>query len=169
MENERLEELLMREIKIVYKYMIKIGVPIEDAEDIIQDTLFKAISYIDAIDEDKISSWLFKVALNKYYNSYKKRKRKREIYLDDHVIANLVVDNSTENYIISSELKDYVQKVLNSLKESYKNLLIFKYVMDLSYKEIGNILDVKEEKVKVYLYRARNKFKQLWKDCGYVK
>ncbi|MCY6355932.1 RNA polymerase sigma factor [Clostridium sp. ZS2-4] len=169
MENERLEELLMRQIKIVYKYLIKIGVQVEDAEDIIQDTLCKAISYIDAIDEEKISSWLFKVALNKYYNLYKKKKRKKQIYLDDEVIANLVVDNSAEFYIISSELKDTVQKVLNSLKESYKNLLIFKYVINLSYKEIGNILDMKEDKVKVYLYRARNKFKELWEDCGDVK
>ncbi|MCY6370253.1 RNA polymerase sigma factor [Clostridium ganghwense] len=169
MENERLEEILMSEIKIVYRYLIKIGVTVEDAEDVIQDTLFKAISYIDSIEEDKVSSWLFKVSLNKYYNLYKKKKRKIEIYLDDDVIANLVVDNSAENYIVYSELKDDVHKVLNSLKESYKNLLIFKYVMNLSYKEIGNILDMKEEKVKVYLYRARNKFKQLWEDCGYVK
>lgn len=169
MENGRLEEILMSEIKIVYRYLIKIGVTVEDAEDVIQDTLFKAISYIDAIEEAKVLSWLFKVSLNKYYNLYKKKKRKREIYLDDDVIANLVVDNSAENYIVYSELKDDVRKVLNSLKESYKNLLVFKYVMNLSYKEIGNILDMKEDKVKVYLYRARNKFKQLWEDCGYVE
>jgi len=43
-----------------------------------------------------------------------------------------------------------------------KNLLILKYDIKLTYKEISNLLDISEEKVKTYLYRARNNFKKNW-------
>lgn len=54
MGDEGLEKLLLAEIKIVFKYLIKIGSSKEDAEDITQDTLYKIIKTIDAIPEDKI-------------------------------------------------------------------------------------------------------------------
>ncbi|WP_343216266.1 RNA polymerase sigma factor [Clostridium frigoris] len=43
-----------------------------------------------------------------------------------------------------------------------KNLLILKYNMDLSYKEISNVLDINESTVKTYLFRAREQFKNKW-------
>lgn len=55
-------------------------------------------------------------------------------------------------------------QALNELKPAYKNLLVLKYFMDVSYKEIGTILEMSEQKVKVYLYRARNKFKEIWEE-----
>lgn len=42
--------------------------------------------------------------------------------------------------------------MLNELTPSHKNLLILKYEMNLSYREIGDILDISEENIKTYLY-----------------
>ncbi len=66
------------------------------------------------------------------------------------------------NCLISKEVKN-ILKVLNELKETYKSLLIFKYEMNLSYKEISLFLGMDENMVKTYLYRARNKFKEEWR------
>ncbi|MDU5111952.1 MAG: sigma-70 region 4 domain-containing protein, partial [Clostridium sp.] len=44
----------------------------------------------------------------------------------------------------------------------YRSLIILKYEMDLSYKEISVLLGLDENTVKVYLYRARNNFKKEW-------
>ncbi|WP_080442823.1 sigma factor-like helix-turn-helix DNA-binding protein [Clostridium botulinum] len=63
------------------------------------------------------------------------------------------------NCLISIEVKN-ILKVLN---ETYKLLLIFKYEMNLSYKEISLFLGMDENMVKTYLYRARNKFKEEWR------
>ncbi len=65
--------------------------------------------------------------------------------------------------ILSKEIGGEVREILNSLKEEYKSLLIFKYEMELSYKEIGLLLGISEGNVKTYLYRARNKFKEEWR------
>ena len=161
MANDKIEDLLIKEMGIIHKYLMKMGASKEDAEDIVQDTFCKAIEYADSLKGAKVSSWLFKVSINSYYNLYNKQKRE-QIGLDDNVIANLYTDGVLESHILSAELKENVEKVLGSLKESYKNLIIFKYFMDLSYKEIGDILDLDENQVKTYLYRARNKFKEQW-------
>lgn len=169
MKDETLESLLIREMKIISKYLIKIGAKKEDAEDIVQDTLCKTIINIDSLDETKIVSWMFKVSINKYYNLYKKNKKlnKYTCVLDDDVLRKISADTLTEKYILNDEYKEYVNKALYQLKPSYRNLLIMKYFMDLSYKEISNLLDFSEDKVKTYLFRARKKFKKVWEELNY--
>ena len=166
MANEKIEDLLIKEMGIINKYLMKMGASKEDAEDIVQDTLCKAIEYADSLQGAKVSSWLFKVAINRYYNLYNKKKREH-IGLDDNVISNLYSDGVLESHVLNEELKKNIEKVLGSLKESYKNLIIFKYFMDSSYKEIGDILDLDENQVRTYLYRARNKFKEKWEGLKY--
>lgn len=57
-----------------------------------------------------------------------------------------------------------IRGCLNSLKESYKELLILEYEMELSYKEIGKLLGFPEQTVKTYLFRARTEFKSIWRN-----
>ncbi|HBX22181.1 MAG TPA: hypothetical protein DEF34_00880 [Desulfotomaculum sp.] len=49
MEDETLEQLLLDEVKVVFKYLFKMGASKEDAEDIVQETLYKAVNNIDSI------------------------------------------------------------------------------------------------------------------------
>ena len=70
---------------------------------------------------------------------------------------------NVEEKILKKEIYLKVITILNQLKEEYKSLLIFKYEMDLSYREIGLLLGVDENIIKTYLYRARNKFKKEWR------
>jgi len=159
------QELLLRKISIVYKYLIKIGCSRDDAEDIIQDTLLKAVIYLEAIDLDKMGSWLFKVALNGYYDLCRKNKK---IVPNFPEIENMVNDIETSSYIpeihiLNKEKKRKVSSVLNGLKPVYKNLLVLKYVVGLSYREIAEILGIREQTVKTYIYRARQKFKNNWR------
>jgi len=166
MGDEGLEKLLLAEIKIVFKYLIKIGSSKEDAEDITQDTLYKIIKNIDAIPEDKIRPWLFKVSINSYYNLYNRRKKQDNNALEEIDSIRLLSEN-VEETILTKESKKKVHGVLNLLKPSYKDLLILKYLMDFSYKDIGDILELSEYQVKTYLYRARNKFREIWEELNY--
>ncbi|MEA1962285.1 MAG: sigma-70 family RNA polymerase sigma factor [Bacillota bacterium] len=160
MKNETLEELFVDEMKVIFKYLIKMGASKEDAEDIVQETLYKALKNIDAIHQDKIRAWLFKVAINSYYNLYSKNKRSNE-YID--VMPNMeLFAESAEDKIVSKEQNNEIYRALDLLKPSYKNLLVLRYFLDLPYKDIADILEMSESNVKVYLYRARNKFKAIW-------
>ncbi|MEG6523310.1 RNA polymerase sigma factor [Desulfotomaculum sp. 1211_IL3151] len=161
MRHDTLEELLLEEAKTVFKYLLKMGASKEDAEDIVQETLYKTIKNIDAIDEEKVRPWLFKVSINSYYSLYNKKKKQSNLSANDSHNLKMLTE-STEDYFISEETKQSIQKALNLLKPSYRELLVLKYIIGLSYKDIANTLEFNEEKVKVYLYRARNKFKEIW-------
>jgi RNA polymerase sigma-70 factor (ECF subfamily) len=143
-------------LSLIYKYLISIGAAKEDVEDIIQETFIKTYENIDILIDGNIKAWMFKVSINKFYTLYKKSKV--NISLTDELSAAMEgdfkighVDNAIE-----------VNRVLDLLKESEKNLLVLKYSMGLSYRNIGNLLNIEEGSAKTLCYRARNKFKEIW-------
>lgn len=82
-----------------------------------------------------------------------------------YLIKNGCSHNDAEDIVQDTFIKaiQYIDGInLNKLTPSHKNLLLLKYEMDLTYKDIGEILDISENTVKTYLYRARNNFKKFW-------
>jgi RNA polymerase sigma-70 factor (ECF subfamily) len=71
MDNQLLIELYKKQSKIIFGYLIKNGCSKEEAEEIMQDSFTKAIQYMDGVAKDKLSSWLFKVAVNQFRNRLK--------------------------------------------------------------------------------------------------
>ena len=165
MENEILSELFKQKMNLIYRYLIKLGCSEHNAEDIVQDKCQKAVKYIEGIENDKLSAWLFKVAINKYYDLCRKNKRHSHLYIDENIFNESLTDsNLVEDFILNLEKKEEILQILNSISDIYKNLLFFKYDMCLSYKEIAELLDINEKTVKTYLFRAREQFKKLWRD-----
>jgi len=158
---EPLEEVLINEMKIVFKSLIKMGVTKEDTEDIVQNTLYKALKYIDSIEVRRARAWLFRVAFNEFYNLCRKNKKNVSINLSDIDILDLTAENPEDTAITSEKVKD-IRRTLEKLQPAYKELLILKYVIGFSYRDISEFKGYSEEKVKIYLYRARKKFKKLW-------
>lgn len=164
MSNELINEMFEKKMNLIYKYLIKLGCSEANAEDIVQDTFYKALKYIDGIRTEKLSSWLFKVAINKYYDLCRKNNRHIQLSLHEDIFKeSLREDRLVEDFILDSEKKEEILKCLNSISEIQKNLLLFKYDMGLSYKEIAEILDINENTVKTYLFRAREQFKKVWR------
>lgn len=165
MSNELINEMFEKKMNLIYKYLIKLGCSEANAEDIVQDTFYKALKYIDGIQAEKLSSWLFKVAINKYYDLCRKNNRHIQLSLHEDIFKeSLKEDKLVEDFILDLEKKEKILKCLSSISEVQKNLLVFKYDMGLSYKEIAEILDINENTVKTYLFRAREQFKKVWRD-----
>ncbi|GEM_PF-214327 len=163
MDKDIVISLYKKQFNIICLYLVKCGCSISDAEDIVHDSFIKAIEYMDGVAIRNLSSWLFKVAINTYKNNLKRGKIINSISIDEeNFYEQLVHDLTVEDEILNKENGGEVREVLNSLKEEYRSLLIFKYEMKLSYKEIGLLLGINESTVKTYLYRARNKFKEEW-------
>lgn len=165
MSNELINEMFQKKMNLIYKYLIKLGCSQENAEDIVQDTFYKALKYIDGIQAVKLSSWLFKVAVNKYYDLCRKNNRHIHLSLDEDIFKESLSDSRlVEDFILDLERKEEILKILNSISDINKNLLLFKYDMGLSYKEIAELLDINENTVKTYLFRARDQFKKVWRE-----
>jgi len=165
MKSELINEMFQKKMNLIYKYLIKLGCSKDNAEDIVQDTFYKALKYIDGIQADKVSSWLFKVAINKYYDLCRKNNRHVHLSIDEEIFKESLKDSKlVEDFILDLERKEEVLDILNSISDIHKSLLFFKYDMGLSYKEIAELLEINENTVKTYLFRAREQFKKLWRD-----
>jgi len=67
------------------------------------------------------------------------------------------------------EMRIQVREIFNKLKDSQKSILILKYYVGLSCRDISKLLDTDENTIKTLLYRARKTFKKLWEDNQYEK
>lgn len=164
MEQDLVINLYKKQFKIICLYLVKCGCSISDAEDIVHDSFIKAIEYMDSVEVEKLSSWLFKVAMNNYKNRIKRKKIISFVSInEERFYENIEDECNVENEIVQMEKALEVSKVLNDMKEEYRSLLILKYELQLSYKEISLLLGTEETNVKTYLYRARNKFREEWR------
>jgi RNA polymerase sigma factor (sigma-70 family) len=165
MNDELINEMFQKKMDLIYRYLIKLGCDQENAQDIVQDTFYKALIYIDGIQAEKLPSWLFKVATNKYYDYCRKSKRHFHLSIDEGIFKDNLADSKlVEDFILDMEKSEEILEALNSISDIHKNLLFFKYDMGLTYKEIGELLDVNENTVKTYIFRAREQFKKVWRD-----
>lgn len=161
MNEKALTEYLNDKANIIYRYLLKKGCNKEDAEDIIQETMLTFFQCLPELNEDNISAWLFKVANNEYYNLLRKRKRMINRGVDFEIlIKNIETEDNIENDFIKKEDIKIVKKAFNKLRKSYQKFLYMKYFEELSYKEIADIEKLKEQNIKITLYRARNKLRK---------
>lgn len=154
-------DLIKKDLSLIYKYLISIGSSKEDSEDIIQETFIKTYENIDILIDGNIKAWMFKVSINKFYTLYKKSKV--SICSSDELLNNIKSDFEIDTVVSNLNIK----LTLSKMTESQRNILILKYNMGLSYKEIGKLLDIDEGSSKTLCYRARNKFKEIWKGDKY--
>lgn len=135
---------------ILYKYLIKIGCPPEDAQDVIQETFIKAIQNIHVFNfECALSSWLCQIARNTWYSEL--RKRKHHVFLADESIV------SDYDYEHSLSFLDYIE-------EPYKSVFTLKSVMGYEYHEIAERYGKSESWARVTYYRARLKYQKLFEE-----
>lgn len=160
MKHEDIEELIIKTAGSIYGYLIKLGVNPVEAEDIVQDTLHKALVSIHHLDITYIKTWLFQVAINKHRDLLRHKNRFEQIPLESVQIIGM---KGLEETILTKETQLEIQKVLEQMNPVYKHMLLLKYNYDLSYKKIALLLEMKEETVKVSLYRARNEFRKIYR------
>ena len=156
------EQYLLHEANIVFKYLLKIGATKEDAEDVVQEALMKTIECLSQIQAENLRAWLFKVALNRYYTLY--NKRKPIVFLTDEELAQFQCSLNLEQQLLLEEQNEKLRKALQGLSDTFSQLLVMKYFMELSYKEMASILDVSENHIRTYLQRARKALRKQWEE-----
>lgn len=153
------EKVIIESSRSIYRYLLKIGVTPAEAEDIVQDTIHKALVSIPNMKIKYIKTWLFQVAINRHRDVARRQKRIEEIPIEP---VQLIGSKGLDEPLLRKELQVEIQSILGKMNPVYKHILLLKYDYELSYKEIATVLEMKEETVRVSLYRARNEFKKLY-------
>lgn len=165
MDDQFLLTLYQKQAKMIYHYLVKNGCSHEDAEDIVQESYTKFIRYRNSVAPEKALAYIFTIAMNEFKKTFKQQGKEQTLSIDHELFwHNLSHDEEIEQLVLHSEMKRDIQYTLNQLTETYRQLLVLKYELDFSYKEIALLLGMKIETVRTYLFRARKTFQQLWRD-----
>lgn len=145
----------------IYQKLCSMGANPDDAKEIVQESLYRGFLNIDGINSKAFKSWLYKVAINQYYDLCRTNNRRSIIEYEDYLLE--LEENLVEDTVIKQETKEEYEQVINKLKPLERKLVKMKYEGEFSYKEISEHLNLKESNVKTYLYRARRKLTKLFR------
>lgn len=149
--------------KVIFNVIYRMVTNHEDAMDVTQSVFLKVHQKIESFDPAyRFFSWLYKIAVNESINHLQnvKRRRDREPYPPS------TQPTPAENFS-EVEKADQLHTALATLEYDYRVILVLKYFLQLSYREIGRILDVPEKRVKSRLFTARLQMRDLLTQQGY--
>jgi len=137
----------------------------QDAEDLVQETFFKAYKYYDKFQEGtNLKAWLFKILKNTFINNYRKKKLepKSVEFSDIEDSFEKIVRHDPdeqpldpESQYLANVMDEGVKKALEALPHDYRMVVILADLEDFSYKEIAEILECPVGTVMSRLYRGR--------------
>ena len=153
------EDMYQRFFKDVYLFVFSLSKDRQIAEDITQETFFKALKEIKHFRGDcSVKSWLCQIAKNLYISQMRK---KSAVSLEDiDIVPNQASGTNIEREYIQKEETLSVYKVLHLLDEPYKEIFLLRTLGDLSFKEIADVFHKTESWARVTYHRARLKIQE---------
>ncbi|TLY31090.1 MAG: sigma-70 family RNA polymerase sigma factor [Ignavibacteria bacterium] len=145
------EQIVERYQKVIYNVALRMRSRAEDAEDITQSVFLKAYESLGTYKPRyKFFSWIYRIAVNESLNFVNRQKQHEEL---DQNIPDL--DPSAEQVADEHDLTRIVDEGLMRLRVEERAIIVLNHFHNLSYGEIGYILDIPEKTVKSRLYSAR--------------
>ena len=154
-----MEQIYEQYFETVNKYLFCLTHNNDISEELTQETFYKAVKKIDTYKgECKISVWLCQIAKNIWYDYCKKNKKVIQV---GEELLKTMEDNTTEEKVISNDEKMLLYKKMQILDEKTREVIYLRITGELSFKEIGIILNKTENWARVTFYRGKNQLKEV--------
>jgi len=155
------DELVEIYLKQVFNFAFRLIGSKRDSEDITQEVFLKIWKNLKKFDFDKsFKTWLFSIARNTCIDYLRKRKDIPMSFFDDEYEGNFIQDNletdepNSEEVIVFEENKKLIEDALKELSFVQKEIIIMKYVNELSLSEVAEIMNMPRETVKSHHRRG---------------
>ncbi|WP_068841600.1 RNA polymerase sigma factor [Flavobacterium chilense] len=151
--------LVNRYKDMIYTLALKMIKNREEAEEVAQDTFIKIFNSLSKFKGDsKFSTWIYKIAYNTCLDRLKKNKKEEQNISIDEFSSHLIktMDNAL-SALEDKERKQTIQNCLNLLPSEENFLLTLFYFENQNLEEIGKIMSINANNVKVKLFRSRQK------------
>ena len=129
----------------------------DDADDVMQNALLKAWNSIDTFRSDsKLSTWLYRIAINESLDFVRKNKRITAVSADNEQagIANMLL---ADRYFDGDEAQAKLQAAIALLPDVQRTVFNLRYYNDMRYSEISRILNTSEGALKASYHIAVKK------------
>jgi RNA polymerase sigma factor (sigma-70 family) len=143
----------------VYAIVFRMVQQPQDAQDITQECFIKAYRYLHSFDSSrKFSSWLYRIAINHCLDvkNTKQKKEGQNVNIED---VHLPATETPEHIYLKRESASELRHLIDKLPEMYRMILLLRYIHDLTYQEISDLLDIPLHTVQVRLHRAKQKLR----------
>lgn len=137
----------------IYRFVLKHIKNVEAAKDIVQETFAKVWIKREDISYEKIRSYLFTTAHHTLIDAVRKEKYQEDVEVIDK--------HRNEAPVKNMDLQKTLHDALDQLPEIQRTVILLRDYEGYDYTEIGEITNLTESQVKVYIFRARTKLKQI--------
>lgn len=136
----------------VFRFILKNFRNEESSRDVVQEAFLRLWDKHQEVDFEKAKTYLFTTAYHIMIDMIRKEKHQRkyseQVDLDKH---------AQNSY---SDLREILEEAVKQLPEIQRSVIMLRDYEGYSYQEIGEICDLNESQVKVYIYRARKTLKK---------
>lgn len=160
MRSDQQEKLFLDVIEqhkgIIYKIAKSFKKDEEDKNDLVQEIIFQLWRAFPGFDErGKLSTWMYRVALNVAISSYRKEKNKNQLIVPwpENLMDFSVAEEADEANL------NLLQQFINELKELDRALMLL-YLEEKSGKEMAEILGLSEANIRTKINRIKEQLKQ---------
>lgn len=154
-DKEAFGELYERYMPRIYNYIYYRTGNAHDAEDLTAKVFHRAIGHMKTYEEKGVpfQAWLYRIAHNLVANFHRDEGRRKIIPLDDY-IAQSLRSEAPEKQLEDNEEKAALLRAIRRLSQERQDLLVMKFVDNLSNAEIGAILGRTEGAIKSLYHRT---------------
>ena len=138
----------------LYNFYYQMAKDVAVCEDLTQIVFLKVIKYKHSYKGGKFASWIFKIARNLFYDHYQEQKKTQAFEDIDDVTGEL-----DEETIEKEEEVSHLMKVLNSLNEKDKELIVMNRIDGIKYEQIAEIVGSNTIAVKTKIHRIVKKLR----------
>ena len=155
-EKEAFGRLYEKYLDRLYRYVFyRCDQRKELAEDLVQTVFIKAWEKIELFDKGSFQAWLYTIARNTLIDHIRVQKVQEQ--LDENMMDE---KKSIEEQAHTTLQVDQVMQHLSLLTEEQQEVVLLRFVNELSYKEIAQALDKKEDAVRALQYRALKELRE---------
>ena len=153
-----MEQIYKQYFETVNKYLFCLTHNSEISEELTQETFYRAVININKFKGNcMMSVWWCQIAKNLWYEELKKNKKSKNIEEEIFLIQS---ENEVERDVISNDSKLRLYKKLQKLDKNTREVIYLRITGELSFKEIGDILNKTENWARVIFYRGKQKLKE---------
>ena len=155
---EDFEAIYVQHFDGVYKYVFSLCRNETMAEEITQETFYRAMEHIDKFEgKCKLYVWLCQIAKNTFLTYAKKQKRHVS---ETDIDLSKQIEPSLENEILDKETVWKLHKLLHELSDPYKEVFSLRVFGELPFSQIGELFGKSDSWARLIFYRAKKELRR---------
>ncbi|MEQ2529330.1 RNA polymerase sigma factor [Robertmurraya yapensis] len=142
----------------LYATIVRMTKNPQDAQDLVQDAFIKVYHQLEKYEQKgSFSSWLYRVAINHCMDQFRKKQYSLELVgVNEDSVVN---PNNPEVIFLKKEKQRQLERLIATLPDDERMIILLRYVNELTYEEIGELVGMPITNVRNKLFRAKKKMR----------